>query len=122
MTAAATPSRDSILSLLDLFESKIAHIDIDPRRRAIITFALRLAAKPAEDGVREALSQRLRDAAQTAQNDDLSEPRSEKRQRHIIRIEAMLDAAEYLIETVALSTAGEPKRKSHLPFWGTSEP
>jgi len=54
-------------------------------------------------GVCDALALRLRDAMQTAQNDDLSEPLSEKRDRHAIRIDAMLDAAEYLEEIAAAS-------------------
>jgi hypothetical protein len=63
------------------------------------------------DGIREALALRLRDAIRTAQNDDLSKPQTEKRERHIIRIEAMMDAAEYLEETSVSSThrAEEPK-------------
>lgn len=54
----ATTGRDAILSLLDLFESDIGHIDLNPQRREIIKYALRLAAKPADEGVREALAAR----------------------------------------------------------------
>lgn len=39
---------------------------------------------------------RLRHAATTAQNDDMSEPGTLKRTRHIDRVDAMLIAAEYL--------------------------
>lgn len=39
---------------------------------------------------------RLRYAATTAQNDDMSEPGSLNRTRHIDRVETMLLAAEYL--------------------------
>jgi hypothetical protein len=60
----------------------------------------RSSAGTGDGGVRAALALRLRDAAQTAQNDDLSKPDTEKRQRHVIRVEAMLDAAEYLEEVM----------------------
>jgi len=69
------------------------------------------ALRPTSDGgVSEALALRLRDAAQTAQNDDLSRPISEKRDRHVIRVEAMLDAAEYLEE---ISAAASPHSRPH---------
>lgn len=42
------------------------------------------------------LANRLEHAVTTMQNDDLSEPMSEKRERHIERGEAMRDAVEYL--------------------------
>jgi hypothetical protein len=44
----------------------------------------------------KALAKRLHHAAVTMQNDDLSEPQSEKRRRHIERYEALIDAVEYL--------------------------
>ena len=69
------------------------------------------APQRCSDGsVSEALALRLRDAAQTAQNDDLSDPMSEKRDRHVIRVEAMLDAAEYLEE---ISAAASPHSRPH---------
>jgi hypothetical protein len=43
-----------------------------------------------------AIAQRLRHAMVTMQNDDLSPPRTEKRSRHIARIDVLLDAAEFL--------------------------
>jgi len=55
-----------------------------------------------------ALAAALRKAMQTAQNDDLSEPRSDKRQRHIDRADAILNAAEYLERLAAPTTSPEP--------------
>lgn len=69
----------------------------------------RLSAATGDSGVRSALALRLRDAAQTAQNDDLSKPYTEKRQRHVMRVEAMLDAAEYLEEVVPAEPQGVRK-------------
>nr|RAV93325.1 hypothetical protein DBT53_10445 [Aerococcus mictus] len=40
------------------------------------------------------LVEKLRHAAMTASNDDVSEPRSEKRMRHTDRVDAMLTAAD----------------------------
>ena len=42
------------------------------------------------------LARRLRYAAQTAQNDDLSQPETERRRRHVERIAVILEAAEFL--------------------------
>lgn len=52
--------------------------------------------KPAPDAMREALADRLAHAIVTMQNDDLSEPMSEKRDRHVARSETMRDVVEYL--------------------------
>lgn len=54
MTAAITPGREELLALADLMEGdrSSAHIDMTAKRRSIIAYALRLAAKPADD-VRE---------------------------------------------------------------------
>jgi hypothetical protein len=43
-----------------------------------------------------ALAKRLHHAAVTMQNDDISEPQSEKRRRHIERYETLIDAVDYL--------------------------
>jgi len=64
------------------------------------------AAQASSNDIGLSLAQRLRDAAQSAQNDDLSKPQTEKRERHIIRVEAILDAAEYLEEAAAPHPAG----------------
>lgn len=42
------------------------------------------------------IAQALRHSIRTASNDDLSEPMTEKRTRHVARIEAMHAAVEYL--------------------------
>lgn len=43
-----------------------------------------------------ALAKRLRHAMVTMQNDDLSAPGTDKRARHILRTEVLLDAADFL--------------------------
>lgn len=76
-------------------------------RRIIAKYQQLLSARQAAGGSdRSSIVLRLRDAAQTAQNDDLSKPQTEKRQRHIIRVEAILDAAEYLEEMAAQPSQG----------------
>lgn len=47
-------------------------------------------ATPAE------IAKRLRQAAVTAQNDDITIPSSANRKRHVARVDAMLEAAEFL--------------------------
>lgn len=88
------------------FETETAANNV---RNAILGLVSLAQAAP-DRGVQEALAQRLRDAAMTAQNDDLSKPKSEKRERHIIRIETILDAAEYLKETAVTPSPGAGER------------
>lgn len=45
---------------------------------------------------RSALADKLVHAATTASNDDISEPMSDKRKRHVERVDAMLEAADSL--------------------------
>lgn len=54
----------------------------------------------------KALAGRLHYAATTMQNDDLSEPQTEKRQRHIARYEALIDAVEFLEKLATRTPAG----------------
>jgi hypothetical protein len=56
--------------------------------------------------------ERLNHCIVTASNDDLSEPMTEKRQRHIERIEIMADAI-LEIEALRLNQAGAPV---HFPL------
>jgi hypothetical protein len=118
MTAADTPGREEMLALADEYEAGLKKCAASgyeeygadfQRKHQMIIDAIRLAAKPADEGVLTALVDARPYLASAF-----------KRSQHAFD-KAALEQVDDAIR--ALSSTGEPKRdKSYLPFWGTSEP